>query len=616
MLAITGDAETTRLATETTLQRVWRSWPSVRQVTDLLVRARWTAVLVAAERESTAPCPTAQAVRAAVDELTGAVEGADGAGDTADAVVVAALQRLPRVQRRALVLHYMGGVSVRDLAALSGSSAEHIELLLDDGFTGLAASLDWSLPDEPRRGRRGPDLSFDWSAEVLIDTGLRLPERIAAPPPTVLLRHATVTHWSARVIPVAASAACAAVIAGVAQPIPPDVGPPAIYAEGAGSGGAVGATVEDDGVPAGTSGYAPPLVLSSGSAGHPGPTMKMRSVALTSLLDPTDRGNSSGDDGPDVGAASARISASHGGRMPPSSAQAAAAADGPGGSRASAGARPDAGAGEVAPSDQSSGAAQARSSSEAAGTEAGSRTAAAGARAAAPGGPAAPAAPLAAAGAPAPVSGGRAATTDAQAAVPGPRTAAPAAPAALAAAPAAPAGLAAAPAAAAGLRGTGSTGCAVSGPRRIAWRRRLSGPIRDGRGARFAAVNPGRSHWRAAGVRDRRLASRTAAGACGAPSGRTRATGRLAPHRGIARGRPGTRQSTGRPGARAARDRRPTGQDQAAGHRRRARRQGTRQRPGRQEADGQEAGCGTGRGPAHREEAHRQGVASIRNRRR
>ena len=52
-----------------------------------------------------------------------------------------------RVQRRALVLHYMGGVSVVDMAALSGSSAEHIELLLDDGFTALAESLVWA--DEP-----------------------------------------------------------------------------------------------------------------------------------------------------------------------------------------------------------------------------------------------------------------------------------------------------------------------------------------------------------------------------------------------------------------------------------------------------------------------------------
>jgi RNA polymerase sigma-70 factor (ECF subfamily) len=390
-LAITGDAATTRLATETTLQRVWRSWPSVRQGTDLLVRARWTAVLVAAERESTAPRPTAEAVRAAVDDLTGAVAGADSpdsADDTADTVVVAALQRLPRVQRRALVLHYMGGVSVRDLAALSGSSAEHIELLLDDGFTGLAASLDWSVPDEPRRGRRGPDLSFDWAAEVLVDTGVRLPERIAAPPPTVLLRHATVTHWSARVVPVAASAACAAVIAGVAQPIPPEVPLPAIYAEHVGSFGAVDATVGGDEVPVGMSGYAPPAGLASGSAGasvgQPGPTVPTRSVALTSLLDPTDRGNSSRDGGPGVGRADPRISAVQ------------ASADGPGGSRASADARAD----RVPPSDRSADAARARPSSAAAGTNAGPPTAAPGVRAAAPGRPAAaPAAPLAAQGA-------------------------------------------------------------------------------------------------------------------------------------------------------------------------------------------------------------------------
>jgi RNA polymerase sigma-70 factor (ECF subfamily) len=139
-LAITGDAGITRAAAAATLMRVWRSWPSLRGTADVLVRARWTAVLVAAERESTTPVRPQQAGDA-VQEITGAAVAAD-------TVVVAALQRLPRVQRRALVLHYMGGVSVRHLSELSGSSAEHIELLLDDGFTALAGSLVWSAADD------------------------------------------------------------------------------------------------------------------------------------------------------------------------------------------------------------------------------------------------------------------------------------------------------------------------------------------------------------------------------------------------------------------------------------------------------------------------------------
>jgi DNA-directed RNA polymerase specialized sigma24 family protein len=290
-LAITGNAGITRAATETTLARVWRSWPSLRQAPDLLVRARWTAVLIAAERESAAPSLTADAVQASVGELTGANELGEACADIADTVVVTAMQRLPRVQRRALVLHYMGGVSVVDMAALSGSSAEHIELLLDDGFTALAESLVW-----PRRdaGFRGPDLRFDLAAELLADTAARLPERIAAPPPSALLRHAAVAHLSIRVMPVALGAACAAVIAAVVQPTSPDLRVPAtIYAEHGAVGGPVGDASGDAAQPDVVPGP-------SSAATRPGPMVRMRSIALNSLLDAADRENSSHDGGVDA----------------------------------------------------------------------------------------------------------------------------------------------------------------------------------------------------------------------------------------------------------------------------------------------------------------------------
>jgi RNA polymerase sigma-70 factor (ECF subfamily) len=268
-LAITGDAEITRTATDTTLARVWHSWPSVRRTGDLLVRARWTAVLVAAERESTAPSPgtdrAGDAVQTALGQLTGETEV------TEDTVVLTALQRLPRVQRRALVLHYMGGVSVRNLSTLSGSSAEHVELLLDDGFTALAGSLEWSVPAETEPVD-GPDLSFDWVAEALADTANRLPAQIPAPLPTRLLRNATVVRWSIRAIPLAAAAACAAVIAAVAQPGPPELHMQAAHAAYGGhtAGG-------------------PPVANGPEAAEvvgpHADPPVRMRSVALIALLD-------------------------------------------------------------------------------------------------------------------------------------------------------------------------------------------------------------------------------------------------------------------------------------------------------------------------------------------
>jgi hypothetical protein len=165
----------------------------------------------------------------------------------------------------------MGGVSVRHLAALSGSSAEHVELLLDDGFTALADSLEWSVP----ACADGPDLSFDWVAEALADTAARLPEQIRAPLPTGLLRNATVVRWSIRAVPVAVGAACAAVIAAVAQPSPAELhvqDAPAVYGSQAEGGPLAG---QPD------LGFDPAEHVDSPAD----PPIRMRSIALTALLD-------------------------------------------------------------------------------------------------------------------------------------------------------------------------------------------------------------------------------------------------------------------------------------------------------------------------------------------
>jgi hypothetical protein len=173
----------------------------------------------------------------------------------------------------------MGGVSVRHLSALSGSSAEHIELLLDDGFRALASSLEWSEPHD----LDGPDLSFDWVAEALADTAARLPEQIPAPAPTALLRNAAVVRWSVRAIPVAGVAACAALMAAVVHPEPPEVHVSAVYPQhgGAADGSASAAY-------AAPSGLAPEPAADAGP--RPNPAVRMRSIALTSLLDTDEAG--------------------------------------------------------------------------------------------------------------------------------------------------------------------------------------------------------------------------------------------------------------------------------------------------------------------------------------
>ena len=120
-------------------------------------------------------------------------------------------------------------------------------------------------------------MSFDWVSEALADTAARLPAQIPAPPPTVLLRNAAVVRWSARAIPVAGVAACAAVIAAVALPEPAEVHGPAIYVQHG----------------SGAEGVAPIYVSGSDLAQEPAvdggpspePTVRLRSIALTSLLD-------------------------------------------------------------------------------------------------------------------------------------------------------------------------------------------------------------------------------------------------------------------------------------------------------------------------------------------
>jgi DNA-directed RNA polymerase specialized sigma24 family protein/uncharacterized membrane protein YgcG len=309
VLAITGDANIAKAATKTTLAKAWRAWPTLRQAPNPLVRTRWSAVLVAAEHGSSDVQPVE-----AVQELTGE------AGE--DAVLVAAMQLLPPVQRRALVLHYMGGVSVNDLAALSGSSAQHIELLLDDGFTTLAEALDWADDDtsydaddtavdgstselDEASSPDDLDLRFDWTADALADAAARLPDGMTVPSAAAMLRRAALVRWSTRAVPVAAGAACIAVVVVVAQPgAATDYTRPAIYAQ---NDNGTGTGIDLPPLPAIVPDSSPPLADAPGP--QAAPTVRLRSLALTSLLNPPATAQPSGGAGSSQGTSRA-VSAS------------------------------------------------------------------------------------------------------------------------------------------------------------------------------------------------------------------------------------------------------------------------------------------------------------------
>jgi hypothetical protein len=315
MLAITGDARVARAAADSTLAKAWRCWPSVRKAAEPLVEARWMAVVAAAEHK-------AQAGPVAIGRITGE-----------SAVLVTALQLLPLVQRRALVLHYMAGVPVTDLAALSGSSAEHIETVLDEGFTTLADTLDWDHNQPPQTNPDGVpevdranhdeevDLRFDWTAAALADAAARLPQQITAPSPAAMLRRATVARWSAQAIPVGvgvASVVVAAVILAARPGTPPEPGMPTIYAQ---NDNAIGAPAQPTEPAQRSPAGATPLPRIA--------PVGLRSVALTSLLDPSVHEGASISSGSGSRRPAARIvSGSSGSSASGSSSPAASAATG------------------------------------------------------------------------------------------------------------------------------------------------------------------------------------------------------------------------------------------------------------------------------------------------
>jgi DNA-directed RNA polymerase specialized sigma24 family protein len=284
-LAITGDAALAETATKKALERAWSSWSVLQGAADPLLPVRWRAVQIAAELAKSADGAGA---RKNADATTGGAEPNEGA------VLVAALQEVPFAKRWPLVLHYMCDVAVTDIARVSGRSSERIEVLLDDGFTTLAEALSWDDEDgvDPDEA---DELRFDWTADALADAAAVLPEEVTAPSPTGMLVRTALTNWSRRAAPIAAAAACVVAIGAI-------VVQQSGASEGAGRGDLPSIYYQD-----GNSLPSDPSVPSSvGSLAAPGglavspahaPALNLRSVSLSSLIDPgasTSSGSSSG----------------------------------------------------------------------------------------------------------------------------------------------------------------------------------------------------------------------------------------------------------------------------------------------------------------------------------
>ncbi|MFC6883824.1 MULTISPECIES: RNA polymerase sigma factor [Actinomadura] len=74
----------------------------------------------------------------------------------ASVALVAALSRIPEPQRRALVLHHMGGYLVAEIAAMEDVAEGTVKARLSRGRRRLAVLLDDGEPDRgPREDREG-----------------------------------------------------------------------------------------------------------------------------------------------------------------------------------------------------------------------------------------------------------------------------------------------------------------------------------------------------------------------------------------------------------------------------------------------------------------------------
>ena len=185
------DAVARRLVDDTFVQ-AWLRWRQVRELPEPLSWARWTAVSTFTRTATSAT---------AVDE-----EPVTEAG-----VLIKALAKLPGPQRRAVVLHYMADVSVTELARFAGRRAEHIEVLLDEGFDTLVELFDWpKLRAESEQD--SADGRYYWTADVLSEVGRSLAEAAVAPAAGRVIRRAELQRWKGRAVPVMGAAAGVAAI--------------------------------------------------------------------------------------------------------------------------------------------------------------------------------------------------------------------------------------------------------------------------------------------------------------------------------------------------------------------------------------------------------------------
>lgn len=148
LYAYTGDLTEAQEAAQEAFVRAWARWNRVVEYDEPRAWVCRVAYRVAISRWRRAR------TAAAVLRRHGPPDPEPGP-DVANADLVAALRRLPEAQRRALVLHYLGGFSVAEIAALDGVASGTVKSRLSRGRETLAGLLGGygGAPAPPDGGR-------------------------------------------------------------------------------------------------------------------------------------------------------------------------------------------------------------------------------------------------------------------------------------------------------------------------------------------------------------------------------------------------------------------------------------------------------------------------------
>ena len=143
--AMIGDLAEAEDAVQEAYSRAWQRWDTVAECTD---PAAW--VRVVAYRIAVSNWRRARR-RLAAYQRNGPPTAAPELGpDTV--VLVAALRRIPAAQRRAIVLHHLAGLSVREVAEETGASESAVKAQLSRGRQALAVLLNDEHQEVGRHG--------------------------------------------------------------------------------------------------------------------------------------------------------------------------------------------------------------------------------------------------------------------------------------------------------------------------------------------------------------------------------------------------------------------------------------------------------------------------------